>query len=255
MVIPESLVAYTARYSRILKTGDMGDKEKHKKGESSGKTHESKPESVSTQAPEACRDADFTRLDIEQRHQEELKALETKIQELEGALAQEKQLSGDAGDKYLRALAELENFKKRAMRERSEYLKYQGEPVLLDVLSVADNLDRAIQHLDCDPEQLREGLRLIHKLMLDILAKWEVKPFSGLGQDFDPTRFSAVSRVPAGDTKPGVIIGELKKAYLFKDRLLRPGEVVVSVEPPKAPETEPSDSSGAASQGAPDSSA
>ncbi|MDC0358323.1 nucleotide exchange factor GrpE [Oligoflexia bacterium] len=132
--------------------------------------------------------------------------------------------------KYLRALADLENYKKRALKDRSELLKYQGERVFFDILEVVDNLELALQHAEAEPEKLKEGVELIHKRFLDILGKWEVRASSGLGQEFDPNRHAALSRVAAEGTKPGIIINELKKAYFYKDRLLRAGEVVVTAD-------------------------
>ena len=65
---------------------------------------------------------------------------------------------------------------------------------------------------------------------MDVLARWEVRPASGMGKPFDPVTYNAISRVPAVDATPGTIVGELKKAYFYKDKLLRVGEVVVATE-------------------------
>lgn len=138
--------------------------------------------------------------------------------------------SAENHDKYLRALAEFENYKKRALKERGDLLKYQGEKILSDMLDVGDNLDFAIQYADADPEKLRDGVKLIHKIFMDVLARWEVRPVSGMGKQFDPITYNAISRVPAADAAPGTIVGELKKAYFYKDKLLRVGEVVVATE-------------------------
>ena len=136
-------------------------------------------------------------------------------------------------DKYLRALADLENYKKRAIKERSELLKYQGEKVLIDVIEVVDDFDRAFEHAEgneVDPKEFRSGIELIHKSLVDILKRWEVEARSALGKEFDPNFQSAISRVPANDAKPGTVVSELKKAYFYKDKLIRVGEVVVAAE-------------------------
>lgn len=135
-------------------------------------------------------------------------------------------------EKYLRALAELENYKKRALKDRSDLLKYQGERVLYDLLEVVDNFELALQHTKSDPEKLREGIEMIYKQFVEMLGKWSVKSESGMGKEFDPAKFSAISRVPVHDAAPGTIINELKKAYFYKDKLLRPGEVVVAEAAP-----------------------
>lgn len=134
-------------------------------------------------------------------------------------------------DKYLRALAELENFKKRSAKERADLLKYQGEKILTDLLEVLDDLERALQHADSDPAHLKAGIELICKRFVDTLAKWEVKGESAIGKEFNPAYHSAISKIPAqGSVKPGTVIDELKKLYLYKDKILRFGQVVVADE-------------------------
>lgn len=142
-----------------------------------------------------------------------------------------KQELEDYKDKYLRLLAEFENFKKRAIKERSELLKYQGERVFHDILEVADNLELAVQFSDSDSEKLRDGVRMIQKMFADILGRWDVRAESGVGLEFDPNKHQAISKAVSTDAKPGTITSELRKAYFYKDKLLRPGEVVVAIAP------------------------
>jgi molecular chaperone GrpE len=134
-------------------------------------------------------------------------------------------------DRYLRALADLENYKKRALKERSELLKYQGERVIGDFLEVLDALELAMVHAESDPTKVQEGIKLIHKMFVDTLGRWEVRADSALGGDFDPVKHKAISRLVVGEKKAGTVVGELKKTYFYKDKLLRPGEVVVSAPP------------------------
>lgn len=134
-------------------------------------------------------------------------------------------------DRYLRALADLENFKKRSLKERSEMLKYQGEQLVGDLLTVADNLELAIQYKDADPNQLKSGLEMIYKSLCDVFSKWDIRAETAVGKSFDPTKHSAISKVPAHDVDPGQVVSELKKVYFYKDKMLRVGEVVVAVEP------------------------
>lgn len=132
-------------------------------------------------------------------------------------------------DKYLRALAELENFKKRAMKERAELLKYQGERIFIDLLEVVDDFDRALQYAsNSEPEQFKQGIEMIHKRLLDVLGRWDVKGESQIGKSFDPNFHHALSKVPSREYNPGIVTGELKKPFFYKDKLIRFGEVVVS---------------------------
>lgn len=133
-------------------------------------------------------------------------------------------------DKYIRLMAEFENYKKRTLKEQSELLRYQGERVVVDLLEVGDNLELAIAHSSSDPEKLKTGLEMVLKLFTERLAKWDIKAESAIGLNFDPQKHSAISRVPAGDKTPGTVVGELKRAYFYKDKLIRHGEVVVATE-------------------------
>jgi molecular chaperone GrpE len=185
------------------------------------------------------RDADFSLLSDEDDQAEEGNgapelATADEVQELRKKL-------DDTRQSYLRALADLENFKKRATRERSELIKYQGERVFTDILDTVDNLELAVEHAEADPEKFKEGIQLIIKMFHDTLARWDVRPQSGLGQQFDPNTHAAISRMPSEDEAPGTIINELKKAYFYKDRLLRAGEVVVAVAPEVPAQEEPSE--------------
>ena len=150
------------------------------------------------------------------------------LAELQGQVDKLKLESVENHEKYLRALADFENFKKRAIKERSELVKYQGERIFQDMLEIIDNFERAISTQGGTSEQFRTGIELIHKQFTDLLGKYEVRSESALGKDFDPVRHEALGQVALDDTKPGVIVNELRKAYLYKDKLLRPGGVIVA---------------------------
>jgi len=182
------------------------------------------------------RDADFSALDDDAGSEPETENLESgqvsvgagaSSAELEKAQSE----AAEMKDKYLRALAEFENYKKHVVKERSELLKYQGEKIFCDVLEVVDNFELALQHAGADPEKLKSGLELIYKKLVDLLSKWEVRPESSLGKPFDPAKHNAISQAPVIDAEPGTIISEFKKTYFYKDRLLRVGDVVVASKP------------------------
>jgi molecular chaperone GrpE len=150
------------------------------------------------------------------------------VQEMAADLAAARSEASDFKDKYLRSLAEFENYKKRALKERSDLIKYQGEKIFSDILEVVDNLELALNYGGADAAKVREGLELIHKRFLEILGRWDVRGQSAIGKDFDPNMHNAISRVMVDDAKPGTVINELKKTYFYKDKLLRFGEVVVA---------------------------
>lgn len=209
--------------------------EKHTEGGDHNKATDndsSSKEPVNSDGVEQERDADFSALEeSDDRAGNSQGKGSGQTSELKAELAELK-------DKYLRSLAELENYKKRALKERSDLIKYQGEKVLSDMLEIGDNLDLALKHSEADPEKLKSGVALIHKMFMDTLSRWEVRSDSALGKEFDPNKHSALSKVPVDDAKPGTVINELKKAYFYKDKLLRPAHVVVADEKPKANQSE-----------------
>ncbi len=193
----------------------------------------------SERGPEIERDADFSVFDRDQSEGAQAAAAnqaqgEIGSSELRAELEEFK-------DKYLRTMAELDNYRKRTLKERSELLKYQGEKVFYDLLEIADNFELALQHAEADPAKLKTGVEMIHKMLKDLMSRWEVRGDSGVGQKFDPFRHNAISKVPRGDNDPGIVVNELKKAYFYKDKLIRPAEVVVSDSEQSASESQAGD--------------
>ncbi len=131
-------------------------------------------------------------------------------------------------DKYLRALADADNIRKRAMRERADLLKYQGEQIVTDLLTVVDDFELALTHSGAELDKFKQGIEMIHKRFIDVLGKWEVRGESAIGKAFDPNRHEALSKIPAADAPSGSVVNELKKAFFYKDKLIRPGQVVVA---------------------------
>ena len=138
-------------------------------------------------------------------------------------------------DKLLRLAAEFENYKRRMERERLTSLKYAGEPILKEMLSVVDNLERAITAgqtegaaVETNLNALSEGLRLTLKNLIASLEKFEVKAIDSVGQPFDPNIHEALTMEESAEIPASHVLTEYKKGYLFKDRLLRPAKVTVS---------------------------
>lgn len=148
----------------------------------------------------------------------------------EALLARKDQEIAELKDKMLRLAADMENTRKRLERERSEAICFANENILRELLSVVDNLERAIQHgeSESDPERLLEGIRMTHKNFLDILAKFGCTPFESRGKSFDPNFHEAILQQESRDHPPNSVIAEYQKGYLLNERLLRPALVVVS---------------------------
>ncbi len=154
----------------------------------------------------------------------------------------------DSHDRHLRALADLENYKKRAVREREEASLAAVGKLVKELLPALDNLDRAIEHAGPGESALAQGIAATRKLFLDILGKFGVEAFSALGQPFDPTRHEAVQQVATDAVPPGTVAQEVVRGYLHNGRLLRPALVAVAVQKPveaagAAPAAPPGDAS------------
>lgn len=135
-------------------------------------------------------------------------------------------------DKYLREAAELENFKRRAVKERSELIKYAGENVIRDLLDIFDSLKLAVsqEKIPHEAKSFVEGLKGILQQFENTLGKHSVRSEDTAGKQFDPNKHEAVAIIPTSDKEPGTILQEYKSLFFYKDKLLRPAQVVVAKE-------------------------
>ncbi|MGE4232236.1 MAG: nucleotide exchange factor GrpE [Bacteriovoracia bacterium] len=139
----------------------------------------------------------------------------------------------ESKNKYLYLYADFENFKKRAIKERSEFLKFGHEGLIRELLQVVDNLTRALDSQSQDQktnEALMSGLQMVKQQFLEVLAKFGVSPIQTVGEKFDPTVHEAVEQEATSDEKSGSVLREHQKGYLLHGRLLRPARVVVGVK-------------------------
>jgi molecular chaperone GrpE len=137
----------------------------------------------------------------------------------------------EAHERMLRAAADLENYKKRAQREKEEVQKFGNEKLLKDLLPVLDNLDRALAVAPAgDP--LAAGVTLVRTAFEQVLARHGVKGFSAVGQPFDPALHEALMQVPTAEKPPGTVMVEHARGFTLNDRLVRPALVGVAVAPP-----------------------
>ncbi|MEW6111353.1 MAG: nucleotide exchange factor GrpE [Thermodesulfobacteriota bacterium] len=136
----------------------------------------------------------------------------------------------DKQDRWIRSVAELDNFRKRTAQERQKLLKYRNEELLLDLLPVLDNFERAMEHTEHTgpSEGFLEGVQMIAQMLSDALAKHGVKKIESLGRPFDPTMHEAIAAVPAVGQEPNTMIDVVEDGYMYQDRLLRPARVVVA---------------------------
>jgi molecular chaperone GrpE len=131
-------------------------------------------------------------------------------------------------EQLLRAVADFDNYRKRIERERRELSDYAATDVLLELLPIIDNFERALQAPAAGDEAFKKGVELIHKQMLDLLRKRGVTLIDALGADFDPNVHQAVIHEPSDDHREGEVMQELQRGYKLGDRLLRPAMVKVA---------------------------
>ena len=133
-------------------------------------------------------------------------------------------------DRCLRLSAEFDNYKKRSAREMTEFRKFANESVFKKLLTVVDNLERALDsgEKQSDPACILEGIQLTHKELLKLFETFNVKPLESEGAPFDPAFHQAVTQQESDKHADNTVISELQKGYLINDRLLRPSMVVVS---------------------------
>ena len=138
-------------------------------------------------------------------------------------------------DLLRRKHAEFENYRKRIEREQKEFVSYATSELVLEILPVLDNLERALGSTRGDEsdseKQIREGVAIIYRQFGDVLKKAGLREVNALGEDFDPHVHEAVARVETAKHREGEILDVLQKGYVLKERLLRPAMVRVGHNP------------------------
>jgi molecular chaperone GrpE len=131
-------------------------------------------------------------------------------------------------DRYLRVVAELDNFRKRTVKMRSETRDDTLRDVLLQIGPMLDNFRRALGQETEDVASFRQGIEIIFKQFNDILSGYGLIEIQADGQPFDPNLHEALAQVPSAEHPPGTVMQEMEKGYMLNDRVVRPTRVVVS---------------------------
>jgi molecular chaperone GrpE len=144
-------------------------------------------------------------------------------------------------DLYVRSLAELDNFKKRITKEAEDNRKFANEDLIKALIPVIDNLDRALSHGEDEQNSgaILEGVKMVHKQLMDALVKYGVQEVAALGEPFDPNFHQALMQVKTNASPPNTVVSEISKGYLLNGRLIRPSMVGVSVKDEDAPQKDP----------------
>jgi molecular chaperone GrpE len=160
-------------------------------------------------------------------------AEQQKLAELRDKLdAKEKEVKENY-ERYLRQVAEVDNFKKRIHREKEDAIRYANENLIKDILPVIDNLERAIAHAQggSNGKPLVEGVELVLRGLLDVFSKHGVVQIPAVGEVFDPVKHEAMAQVESTQYEPNTVIDEHHRGYLLRERLLRPALVTVAKAP------------------------
>jgi molecular chaperone GrpE len=184
----------------------------------------------------------------EETHSEQQRAMETEQQDLMGeeaadgaarhgdppAAGEVERLRSEAAewkDRALRALADMENVRRRARQEAEDARRYASQSLVEELLPVLDNLNRALEHAEQnpDPEALCSGVELIRRQLTEVLEKAGLARIEAVGQPFDPNLHEAIMQVePQEGQAPHEVVEELRAGYRMKDRVVRPSLVKVT---------------------------
>lgn len=155
-------------------------------------------------------------------------AADTETDNLREALEAKEKEAKENYDRYLRTVAELDNYKKRMARDKADILKYGKEDLVKDILPFLDSLDRAMTHADSnDAQAFKSGITLIQDQLLGCLKKHGVERIESAGLDFDPNFHEALMQMDSADHQNNQIVSEMEKGYLLNGRLIRPSRVCV----------------------------
>lgn len=149
----------------------------------------------------------------------------TEVSEVENLKEQVAELN----DRYLRQVAEFENFRRRNAREKIELIQTASREVITDLLDVLDDTERAQKQIEAtdDIDQIREGVKLVFNKFRNVLTSKGLKPMEALNKDFNVDLHEAVTEIDAGEEMKGKVVAEVQKGYYLNDKIIRFAKVVV----------------------------
>lgn len=156
--------------------------------------------------------------------------LEKEIDSLKCNLSEKTEQAEEYLDHLQRMKAEFENYKKRIAKDHKNMSEYAKQDLILKILDIVDNFDRAVSHTDelDDFKTFLKGILMIQNQLHDLLSSEGVKAIDAVGNPFDPTKHEAVICVATDEHPDNIVIDELKKGYMIKERVIRPSMVKVS---------------------------
>jgi len=131
-------------------------------------------------------------------------------------------------DTLLRSLADFDNYRRRVERDRLSAARSGKRDIIIQLLDVLDDFDRALSHLDDAPSAVSQGVRALHRKIEKVLEAQGVTPFNSAGESFNPQFHEALGTTKNDDVEPGVVAEELQRGYRWGDEVLRPARVRVA---------------------------
>ena len=180
---------------------------------------QSQPDTASTEPAEAAQESN----DMPPQDTEEQTQPETEAEEL-AALK----------DRHARLLADFDNYRKRQLRDREEWVKRANSGLLSDLLPVLDHLELALAKAVEPTDPFVTGVRLVYDQFITLLEKYDMLPLDALGEPFDPAYHEALSQVPSETVPANIVVEQFRRGWLLAEKLLRPAQVIVSSGQPEA---------------------
>ncbi|EHL73503.1 hypothetical protein HMPREF1015_00331 [Bacillus smithii 7_3_47FAA] len=195
---------------------------KEKENEELQSETENKPE-LSEQVAEQSEESPENGDNVQEENQTDIEKQKQKIKELETKLE-------EAENRYLRLLADFENYRRRVNIEKQASEKYRAQSLISDLLPVLDNFERALQVTVSDEQakSLLQGMKMVYNGVLEALKKEGLEEIEAAGKEFDPNIHQAVMVANDETVGPNIVVEELQKGYKLKDRVIRPAMVKVN---------------------------
>lgn len=186
-------------------------------------------ETLTNENPDANREPEETEvIDANANENEEYVADESDA-ELEKEVTRLQKEKNEAQDRMLRVQAEFDNFKKRTQKEKEANLKYKAQDLVTELLPAIDNFERALQvEVTEAAESFVEGMSMVYNQLKEALKSQGVEEIEAVGKEFDPNLHHGVMQVEDAEVESNIIVEELQKGYMLKDRVIRPAMVKVN---------------------------
>ena len=176
---------------------------------------------------------------VEEENIEEAKEL-SPLEQLEEQIRLKDEELANQKDTFLREKAELENLKKRLIKEKEDFVQFANERLLKELIQIEDNLERALEVPNATFESLKEGVEMIQKQFTTFLKNQKAEPIEALGNPFDPNLHEVLNQQESDEHEENTVIQEYSKGYTLNGRILRSAKVVIAKKPAEKKETEDS---------------